>query len=245
MSVEAGPRKTTSPNADTRTRSEGATLVFAVTVAVALGVACGIWINSLMATASPAARDARPRPEPTPAAEPAPPKREDPPAPSGEAEAAEGPAETADAEALKTDPGVGKDEGRASKRDDGAASHAARGASRLSPEGARRAVTPDVERGATPERAQVRSSPCALYASAGALTVRAGGAAPLVLGGPGESARVNLTTPDWSNIAVLYEGRAGNGWLRYTVRSVSGRPGAYTLRFATPCGSKTIPVTVR
>jgi hypothetical protein len=74
--------------------------------------------------------------------------------------------------------------------------------------------------------------------------LRGGAAAPLVLGGPGEAGRVEVSTPDWSNIAVLYEGRTGNGWLRYSVRSVSGRPGVYTVRFATPCGSKNIPVTV-
>lgn len=237
MSVEAGPRRATPPNADARARSEGATLVFAVTAAVALGVACGIWVNFMMASASSAARVARPAPGPTPAAEARPPEREDPPAPPDEAE-------TADAGALKTGEGVTGDEGRASKRDD-EATHVAREVRPRAEGDARRDVTTDVERRATPKREQVRSSPCALYASAGSLTLRAGGAAPLVLGGPGEAGRVTVTTPDWSNIAVLHEGRAGNGWLRYTVRSVSGRPGLYTLRFATPCGSKTIPVTVR
>jgi hypothetical protein len=79
----------------------------------------------------------------------------------------------------------------------------------------------------------------------GSLTLRGGGAASLVVGGPGEAGRVTVTTPDWADIAVFAEGRAGgNGWVRYSVRSVSRRPGVYTLHFKTPCGSQSIPVMV-
>jgi hypothetical protein len=100
---------------------------------------------------------------------------------------------------------------------------------------------------ATPKagRGQGRVAPCSLYASAGSLAIRNGGAATLVLGGPGEAGRIAVTTPDWSDIAVLSEGRTGvNGWMRYSVRSVSKRAGVYTIHFKTPCGSQTIPVTV-
>ena len=127
-----------------------------------------------------------------------------------------------------------------------APTHAAREASRQPKVEVSRGSRWEVLKGAASGRQQQnRAAPCALYASAGALTLRGGGAAPLVLGGPSEAGRVAVTTPDWSNIAVLYEGRAGNGWSKYSVRSVSGRPGVYTVRFATPCGSKTIPVTVK
>ena len=88
-------------------------------------------------------------------------------------------------------------------------------------------------------------APCALYASADSLNVRNGGAASLVVGGPGEQGRVTVTTPDWSDIAVFSEGPTGrNGWVRYSVRSVSKKPGVYSVRFTTPCGSQNIPVTV-
>ncbi|HEY0171565.1 MAG TPA: hypothetical protein VGB98_11120 [Pyrinomonadaceae bacterium] len=92
---------------------------------------------------------------------------------------------------------------------------------------------------------QGRPATCALYASADSLSIRGGGAAALFVGGPGEAGRVTVTTPDWSNIAVFSEGRAGgNGWLRYSVRSVGSRSGVYTVRFTTPCGSRNIRVTV-
>lgn len=111
----------------------------------------------------------------------------------------------------------------------------------------------NVERGAVQsgERAagrgaQSQSVPCALYTSANSLSVRLGGAAPLILGGPGVGVRINVSTPDWSALAVIYEGPAGqNGWLRYSVRSVSRRPGLYTVRVSSPCGSQTIHVTVK
>ena len=84
-----------------------------------------------------------------------------------------------------------------------------------------------------------------MYASANSLTIRNGGMAALLVGGPGEAGRVTVTTPHWSDIAVFAEGRAGgNGWLRYSVKSVSNKPGVYTVRFTTPCGSQTIAVTV-
>lgn len=119
--------------------------------------------------------------------------------------------------------------------------------------GARAAARANAERGAAQsvERAagrgpQARPMPCALYVSANSLGVSVGGAAPLIVGGPGVGVRINVSTPHWSALAVIYEGPAGrNGWLRYSVRSVSRKPGLYTVHVSSPCGSQAIPVTVK
>lgn len=119
--------------------------------------------------------------------------------------------------------------------------------------GARAAARANVERGTAQSGeseagsgAQSRPVPCSLYTSANSLSVRVGGATPLILGGPGVGVRINVTTPDWSTLAVIFEGPAGsNGWLRYSVRSISRRPGLYTVHVSSPCGSQTIPVTIK
>ncbi|MDT5269574.1 MAG: hypothetical protein QOH49_1760 [Acidobacteriota bacterium] len=223
------PNATVAASTNARRPSEGATLAVAVAVAVALGIAFGVWINARLASAAAAGRAAHTRPAP------------DAPPPADETGTSQGLVETAAATAARTESAVTVVEGRTSKS---AAAPVAREASRQSKADARPVATPEFDKRVSSEREQGRAGPCALYASAGSLTLRGVGAAPLVLGGPGEARRVMVNTPDWSNIAVLYEGRAGNGWSRYSVRSVSGRPGVYTVRFTTPCGSKTIPVTV-
>jgi hypothetical protein len=94
-------------------------------------------------------------------------------------------------------------------------------------------------------RTQGALAPCAPYASAGALNIRSGGVATLIIGGPGGQSPPTLTTPNWADIAVLPEGRAGEkGWVRYSVRSVSKRPGRFAVQVKTACGSLNIPVTV-
>jgi hypothetical protein len=211
----------------------------AVAVAVALGIGCGFWINARLASAANAGRAAPARPAPDARAA----VRDEAPPPTDETGTSHDSVETTDAPAARTEPAVTSVEGSA-VRQAAAATRVAREASPQPKVEVRPGTRWEVERRAAPGREQGRAAPCALYASAGALTLRGGGAAPLVLGGPGEAGRVTVNTPDWSNIAVLYEGRAGNGWARYSVRSVSGRPGVYTVRFNTPCGSKTIPVTV-
>jgi hypothetical protein len=238
MNDGANPFKPTfDPTANARTRSEAATLALAVSVAVALGVACGLWINARLASAASAGRAAAEQPAPAVAAEPRPVEHGNHTPPTIEAKPTQDSVETADA---GTDLKGRTDAGRALQP----VAPAAREASPPAKPEVRQEIVPGGERGTTSGREQGRAAPCALYASAGSLTVRGGGATPLVLGGPGESGRVSVNTPDWSNIAVLYEGRTGNGWMRYTVRSVSNRPGVYAVRFITPCGSKTIPVTV-
>jgi hypothetical protein len=119
--------------------------------------------------------------------------------------------------------------------------------------GSRAAARVNVEQGAAQpgERtadggAQAQPEPCVPYASANSLSLRVGGAAPLILGGPGVGVRINVSTPDRSDLEVIYEGPAGGdkGWLRYSVRSIGGRPGRYRVRVSTPCGSQTISVTI-
>ncbi len=239
---------------------EAATLVFAVTVAVAFGVASGLWINARLASAASGVQPAPARLLPDvgadrqkAAAHTAPTEPgavvdgETPPAPDEAAPTHASPEPVA-AEAIGSKSAGAADESRAGRRDtrDTAAAGAVAGEADAPDRTAGRsgAASSSGSKGSAVSRGRV--APCALYASAGALTVRSGGAATLVLGGPGEGGRINVTTPDWSDIAVLSEGRAGGGkgWLKYSVRSVSKRAGVYTVRLTTPCGSQTIPVTV-
>ncbi|MDX6484632.1 MAG: hypothetical protein QOE95_2403 [Gaiellaceae bacterium] len=243
MSDGANPAKTTfdpavMATANVRRPSETATLALAVAVAVALGIGCGFWINARLASAASAGRAAPARTSSDAHAA----VRDEAPPPTVETGTSHESVETADAGAATTEPAVTAVETRTSKP---AATPAAREVSPQPKVEVRPGTTWEAVQRAAPEREQGRAAPCALYASAGSLALRGGGAAPLVLGGPGEAGRATVTTPDWSNIAVLYEGRTGNGWSRYSVRSVSGRPGVYTVHFTTPCGSKTIPVTVK
>jgi hypothetical protein len=95
-----------------------------------------------------------------------------------------------------------------------------------------------------------RGGPCTLSTDANALTIRGGGGSASIilrLNGTNGPARVTAATPNWSDVVVFAESQAsGNGvsvrW--YTVRSVSKRAGVYRVSFTTPCGSKTIPVTI-
>ena len=226
-----------------RSRTESTTLVFAVAVAVTLGVACGVWLNSLLASASSAGR-AAPARVPSGASADAPPPAVEPGTLQGSIETADAGAAAGTEPALtEKGPLVTEVEGRAPKP---AATPVAREASPRPKVEVRLGTTWEVERRASPEREQGRAKPCALYASASALNIRGGGAAPLVLGGPGEAGPVNVSTPSWADIAVFREGGAagGRGWVRYLVKSVSKRPGLYAVHFNTPCGSQTVRVTV-
>lgn len=206
---------------------------------MALGGVCGLWLRARMASASllptpsvrsvpaaqllgntPVTSSAVPEPTPDgydpPASSPA-----AAPAPRAEVPLAEKVPETR--AALKAAEGRG--EGRAAIR--GTEATAAGVAS-----------APKALKGGG------KSSPCAIYASANSLSLRSGGSAPLVLGGPGP---FTVTTPDWSNVAVFLEGRTGggkNGWTKYAVRSVGKRAGVYTLHVKSPCDSQTIRVRV-
>lgn len=277
-------KKSFEPEAGGRRRSEGLTLVFAVAVAVTLGVACGIWINARLTprVSADAARTARPLPDARASVPPAPTATavQTPPCDGcetsllGEATPARTPSDKADEELTKTETVATPDAARAAspevsvepRRTDEVAAvkvetHGASSPSPVataSPEPSRPvawqvgAVPRAATRGNSDESAaddvgQSQTGPCTLYASASVLHISAGGAAPLILGGPGAGVRINVSTPDWKELAVIYEGPAAghNGWLKYSVKSVGRRPGLYTVLFSTPCGSQTIPVTVK
>lgn len=219
-----------------RPQSEAATLVCAIAVAVLMGIACGAWINARLASAASPASAAFVAP-PAPAyLLPIVPAVETPPAP------ANAPDETS--ETLSTRPSAPADK----KLGRPAAGPVKPSASEVRPSAKTHAEIPTAAvAGAKPKavRGQGSPAPCALYASADSLNIRGGGAATLVVGGPGGAGHVTATTPDWSNIAVFSEGRTGgNGWFRYSVRSVGKKSGVYSVRFTTPCGSRNIRVTV-
>jgi hypothetical protein len=242
-----------------RPRSEAATLVCAIAVAVFMGVACGAWINARLASAAspvPAAFLVPPAPAHL---LPAAPAVETPPAHTDDAETgseiSEGAEVAADedtsanaadetSEALSRRPSAPAD--KELERPAAVPDRPSAGA--VSPSTKTRGEIPTAEVAkAKPKavRGQGSPLPCAMYASADSLNIRGGGAATLVVGGPGEAGRVTVTTPDWSNIAVFSEGRTGGGgWFRYSVRSVGKKSGVYSVRFTTPCGSRNIRVTV-
>jgi hypothetical protein len=234
--------------------SEAVRLVCAVAAAVSLGVACGLWLNARLASAAAAPETALLTTAPDADT------RKFLTSPSTAEPAAEDKGDTSHA-ADSTNSSTNQDE---ATRDEGTRNESPRppvereergrgvsddaggptsGEQRAS---ARAVGRNDVRPGAAAAaaRRQDGNAPCGLYASASALTIANGGGATLVLGGPGREGRVVVTTPDWSDIAVLSEGRAGGGGLRYSVRSVSKRTGAFAVSVKTPCGSLTIPVKV-
>jgi hypothetical protein len=234
--------------------SEVATLVYAVAVAVALGIACGAWINARLASAatasivSPAPTRLLPvagtneqkQAETSAVNEPQLKAHNDTPSTSEQATPSHDFGAPPDAETPRANPSAPTDKQSTGKRGAVVPVPVAGEAGRP----VRDAGRPEVEKRATAVQ-QGRAAPCALYVSANSLTLRNGGAATLLIGGPGEAGRITVSTPHWSDIAVFAEGRAGgNGWLRYSVRSVSKKPGVYVVRFTTPCGSQTVPVTV-
>jgi hypothetical protein len=220
---------------------ETARLAGAVAVAVALGAACGLWIQARFARAAFTAPPARSEVSPAGSAAPEEAATHVPAAGSATGERSLTPAET---DETVSPPVSG----------DSTADEAVR--ENLMGEGDKRApmgesapekteVTPR-SKAAAAGRGRGIKGPCALYTSVAALGLPAGGAASLVLGVSDRPGAVSVTTPNWSDIAVFSEGRAGGakGWVRYTVRSVSKRPGTYAVHVKSPCGSETIPVTV-
>jgi hypothetical protein len=238
-----------------RAPAEAATLVCAITVAVTLGVACGLWVNARLAAAASTVppqllSDVPVAGQKAPAASA---ETESPTADYDESSSAAdagssspGSGEPAAvAEVLRTTPVETAEEEGAGKRGGGEDEPVASGTGAAAKNAKSPDEVPDVKKKTAAGQGKGMTAPCALYASANTLTVRGGDAASFVLGGPGGEGRVTVTTPDWSNIVVFPEGRTGgNGWVRYSVRSVSNRAGVYRVHFKTPCGSLTIPVTV-
>jgi hypothetical protein len=233
--------KACTPNGS---QSEAATLVCAIAVAVFMGIACGAWINARLASAaSPASTDSIVPPAPAHLL-PAAPSVETPTTSTNEAETGSANASVEASETLDTRPRVPAEK-ELERSAAGAVKPSAGEVHRSTKSRERIPAAEGAGAKSKAMRGQGSASPCALYASADSLHVRGGGAATLFVGGPGEAGRVSVTTPDWSNIAVLSEGRAGvNGWFKYSVRSVSKKSGVYTVRFTTPCGSRNIRVTV-
>ena len=274
QSMRTSDRAAAAASAGARSRSESTTLAVAVLGAVAFGVGLGVWVTARLppppSPAAPAAARLLPAAPPAPAVGPT-------PCVGCETSPAHAPAGVAGEAGPTEDPGAATGRAREATPESGASAAGAEpeGVTNSEPAGpatpdpsrpsawqvgplpkagARALARGNVGRGAEQGKvkssesgAQARPGPCALYASASALSIRLGGAAPLILGGPGQGVRINVNTPHWSEIAVIYEGPAAghNGWLTYSVRSVGRRPGLYTVRFSTPCGSQTIPVTVK
>ena len=94
------------------------------------------------------------------------------------------------------------------------------------------------------------STPCTLSVSQESLTLERGGSAVLTLNFNEQTdpaPTVNAATPNWSDILLFAEPRAaadGNVH-RYTVTSVGKKPGLFTINFTSPCGDKTVTVTVK
>ena len=59
--------------------------------------------------------------------------------------------------------------------------------------------------------------------------------------------RIEPSTPNWADIAVLAEPHKeedGNG-ARFVISSTSGKPGAFLVNFTSPCGKGAVTVNVR
>lgn len=91
--------------------------------------------------------------------------------------------------------------------------------------------------------------PCRLLVSERSLSIRAGGGSDTITvsaqSGTGP-APVTATTKNWPDIAVFPESRGDKGGpVKYSVISVSKRVGTFAVNFQSPCGMKTVPVSVR
>jgi hypothetical protein len=118
----------------------------------------------------------------------------------------------------------------------------------VKPHGSKAAIGSYVSAGREPEQRQV-GGPCRLLVSERALSIRAGGGSDTItvssqnVHGP---ARVTATTKNWPDIVVFPESRGDSGGpVRYSVTSVSKRSGTFAVNFNSPCGVKTVRVTVQ
>ena len=118
----------------------------------------------------------------------------------------------------------------------------------VKPHGSKAAIGSYVSAGRESEQRQV-GGPCRLLVSERALSIRAGGGSDTItvssqnVYGP---ARVTATTKNWPDIVVFPESRGDSGGpVRYSVTSVSKRSGTFAVNFNSPCGVKTVRVTVQ
>jgi hypothetical protein len=116
------------------------------------------------------------------------------------------------------------------------------------PHGGKAAIESNVSGGREPEQRQ-GGGPCRLLVSEHSLTIRAGGGSGTITVSSqrvNDPARVTATTKNWPDIVVLPELRGNPGGpVKYSVISVSKRAGTYAVNFKSPCGMKTVSVTVQ
>ncbi len=135
------------------------------------------------------------------------------------------------------------DEARSSKELGASPSAASAG-----PHGGKAAIGSNVSAGREPEQRQ-GGGPCRLLVSERSLSIRAGGGSDTITVSSQNAvgpAHVTATTKNWPDIVVFPESR-GNpaGPVKYSVTSVSKRAGTFAVNFKSPCGMKTVPVTVQ
>jgi hypothetical protein len=66
--------------------------------------------------------------------------------------------------------------------------------------------------------------------------------------GGGDLSKIVARTPNWADIVILAEPRKPSddaATQRYTISSVSGKPGLYTATFTSPCGKRDVQVEVK
>ncbi len=92
---------------------------------------------------------------------------------------------------------------------------------------------------------------CAATLSETAVKLKAGGGSAVVsvqLEGPADLTKIRPATPNWADIVILAEPRTdadAENARRFTISSVSAKPGLFTVTFATPCGKREVAVTVQ
>lgn len=89
---------------------------------------------------------------------------------------------------------------------------------------------------------------CALTFSPAPLSLASGGTASLSVTSEAgaDLSKLSATTPNWADILVFAEPRAADSpAARFTVSTVSGKPGTYTLVFKLPCGTSELQVEVK
>jgi hypothetical protein len=121
-------------------------------------------------------------------------------------------------------------------------------AAQARPHGGKPAIESYVPAGRVPEKRQ-GGGPCRLLVSERSLSIRAGGGSDTItvssqnVAGP---THVTATTKNWPDIVIFPESRGNpSGPVRYSVISVSKRAGTYAVNFNSPCGMKTVTVTVQ
>jgi hypothetical protein len=264
--VRASSRRVLRGNVSARRGggAERATIICAVIVAAALGGASGLWLSAQWASAAASADATAPADATAARAERN--ETQPPPLEAGsiqtgviEPNASDGSTASADNALPKpTSPDsaepspVGTRTHSSRKTEDDKDDAKANAVVNVRTNGREKRPEEEVERehaGRTGEPrsafARAQGGPCRLSMNAGALAMRGGGSATVTLSLGGAGGAVAASTPDWSNIVVLSEsGPFGNEAQRFLIRSVSGRPGTYSVSFRSPCGSRTIPVTV-